>query len=117
MATCCSSGPGKVDTGLIDDRIGSFTLDMFSGRVGESFLIRSGDGGGLATQLIEATPVGEPARAGGRAPFSLVFRGRPDVVLPQRIYPIEHNDLGAFELFLVPIGPDEAGMRYEAVFT
>jgi uncharacterized protein DUF6916 len=24
---------------------------------------------------------------------------------------------GAFELFLVPLGPDEAGMRYEAVFT
>jgi hypothetical protein len=33
--------------------------------------------------------------------------------LPQRIFRLEHAELGAFELFLVPIGPGE----YEAVFT
>jgi hypothetical protein len=46
-----------------------------------------------------------------------VFRGPQDVSLPQRIYRVEHAGIGAFEIFLVPIGPDEGGHRYEAVFT
>jgi len=33
--------------------------------------------------------------------------------LPQRIYRVEHERLGAIDLFLVPIASD----RYEAVFT
>jgi hypothetical protein len=52
-----------------------------------------------------------------REQFSLVFREPSGVVLPQMIYRVEHDELGAFELFLVPIGPDAEGMRYEAVFT
>jgi hypothetical protein len=46
-----------------------------------------------------------------------VFRGPAEVVLPQKIYPLEHEALGKLEIFLVPIGPDEAGMCYEAVFS
>jgi hypothetical protein len=38
-------------------------------------------------------------------------------VLPQRIYPFEHPDLGAFEVFIVPVGADPDGVRYEAVFS
>jgi hypothetical protein len=52
-----------------------------------------------------------------RQPFSLVFRAAKEVVLPQRIYQLEHDTMGTLELFLVPIGPDQEGMRYEAVFT
>jgi hypothetical protein len=37
-------------------------------------------------------------------------------VLPQATYPVEHDELGRMEIFLVPIGPDGSGMRYEAVF-
>ena len=33
------------------------------------------------------------------------------------MYRVEHEDIGSFEIFLVPIGPDEKGMKYEAVFT
>ncbi len=51
-----------------------------------------------------------------REPFSLVFLGPRDPVLPQRIYRLEHADLGALELFLVPVGRDGSGTRYEAAF-
>jgi hypothetical protein len=37
-------------------------------------------------------------------------------ILEQRTYEVEHQDMGLFALFLVPIGPDDEGMRYEAVF-
>ena len=37
--------------------------------------------------------------------------------LPQRIYRLEHAELGGLDLFLVPIGRDASGITYEAVFT
>jgi hypothetical protein len=51
-----------------------------------------------------------------KQPFTTLFRGPRNGILPQRIYKVEHDQLGTFELFLVPIGPDAQGMRYEAVF-
>ncbi|MBO0879454.1 MAG: hypothetical protein J2P17_03600 [Mycobacterium sp.] len=57
------------------------------------------------------------ARTQNGRPFSLVFRGPREPVMVQRIYRLDNDKLGSFELFLVPIGPDDHGMRYEAVFT
>ena len=50
--------------------------------------------------------------------FSLLFEGACEPVLPQQTYEFEHANVGAFDLFIVPLGPDKAGgcMRYEAVF-
>lgn len=48
--------------------------------------------------------------------FALVFRGPAGTPLEQRIYAVEHDGIGRFELFLVPLGPDAEGPRYEAVF-
>jgi hypothetical protein len=48
--------------------------------------------------------------------FSLRFRGDRRRVLPQRIYPMKHDSIGEFDLFLVPIGQDETGTFYEAAF-
>jgi hypothetical protein len=63
---------------------------------------------------VELVEVQEIAREpGGRAPFSLVFEGGPKPPLPQGIYAVQHDGLGAIEIFLVPIASD----RYEAVFT
>ena len=67
--------------------------------------------------LIEVKPL-TPAGAGvaREDPFSAVFRGGPGSPADQKIYTLENEDLGRMELFLVPIGPDEVGMRYEAIF-
>ena len=48
--------------------------------------------------------------------FSAVFRGALDSFLPQRTYALEHDALGSFELFIVPIRKDEEGFYYEAIF-
>jgi hypothetical protein len=78
---------------------------------GERFTIAPDDAPAFDAELVE---VDEIARGpGGRAPFSLVFEGGPTPPLLQRIHRVEHERLGAIEIFLVPIGPD----RYEAVFT
>jgi hypothetical protein len=46
-----------------------------------------------------------------------VFGGPAEQVLPQTTYRVEHDALGSFDLFLVPLQPDRGGARYEAVFT
>ena len=52
----------------------------------------------------------------GRTTFSLLFYGPTEPLLPQGTYRIEHPDLGNLDLFIVPLGPDNNGVRYEAVF-
>lgn len=49
-------------------------------------------------------------------PFTLIFRGPGNFALPQQIYSMNHAGLGELELFLVPVGPREGSMQYEAVF-
>jgi hypothetical protein len=58
------------------------------------------------------------AKPAGRPPFSIEFLGPVSTqYLPQHIYHLEHARLGALEVFLVPLGPEQGRMRYEAVFT
>lgn len=96
------------------------TYDQFAGRVGERFDVASGEGSSAPVVLIEATEGSEP---GGRGPegeerlqFSLVFRAPLSEVWPQGTYTLSHGELGELELFLVPIGADAEGVRYEAAF-
>jgi hypothetical protein len=70
----------------------------------------------LEAVLLAVDRAGARDPATGITPFSIVFRGPPEPVFPQRIYRVEHAALDAMDVFLVPIGPDEVGMRYEAVF-
>jgi hypothetical protein len=102
----------------------TFTRETFAPHLGEAFRLGLDGGGDLELTLIETTDLSRDGGTGSqaqgnpapRAPFSIVFRGPRGTLLPQRIYPLRHDRLGAFEVFLVPIGPDAAGMRFEAVF-
>jgi hypothetical protein len=48
--------------------------------------------------------------------FSITFRSAVDAFIPQGTYRFEHEKLGSFELFIVPVGKDDRGHSYEAVF-
>jgi len=48
--------------------------------------------------------------------FSVFFKGPADILMPQNVYPLEHEQLGTFDIFLVPVARDESGFAYEAVF-
>src|SRR6266403_1543804 len=47
---------------------------------------------------------------------SVLVQGTVSPVLPQRIGKMEHPRRGAFDLFLTPLGVNESGATYEAVF-
>lgn len=51
-----------------------------------------------------------------RTPFSLTLQAHDSENHGQQTYQLHHPDLGVLDLFLVPIGPGETGMRYEIVF-
>lgn len=69
-------------------------------------------------RLIEVTGLtkNKTGTADGRAPFSAVFCGPKGLHVPQGTYRFEHDRLGRVELFIVPIGPNDEGMCFEAVF-
>ena len=72
--------------------------------------------------LSEAHSVGELSSSqarelGKRLPFSLVFRGPADLLLPQGIHALRHPELGELSIFLVQLDQAADGSVFEAVFT
>ena len=96
----------------------TFTADTFTPRVGETFRFVVDEEWEMRARLTSVTPWGdETARARGRQPFTLLFHAPRESQVPQSIYRVENENMEPFELFLVPVGADGEGMRYEAVFT
>lgn len=96
----------------------TLTVAHFADHVGGRFRIRFAETEVLEAELVDATAFGSKNARGpsGRQPFSLELRGPRLPVLPQGTYLIENDLIGAYELFMVPIGPDDVGMRYQIIF-
>ena len=98
------------------------TLDSFTPLISQPFRLVLPDGTTLDAELESAREVPasgwQPAGSEqSRKPFSLVFLGRSQVVLPQSIYRLQNETLGELEIFIVPIGRKPEGIIYEAVFS
>ncbi|MBC8001047.1 MAG: hypothetical protein H7X97_00550 [Opitutaceae bacterium] len=91
---------------------------QFANLLHSKFRVHGGAAQPVEVELVEATPYETsrdtaPAQTGN---FSLTFAGPQHPFLPQRTYLFEHETLGSGDLFIVPIGQDKRGYRYEAVF-
>ncbi len=86
--------------------------EHFANRLNQNFRIRLND------QKIDAVlcEVSEFLVSPRQERFAIVFRTSNETLLPQGQTAFEHDEMGEFELFLVPIGRDEQGSYYEAVF-
>jgi hypothetical protein len=96
----------------------TFTAATFDERAGAAMAVAT-SGGVLAVELVEVRHLQRRSHPpdGVRAePFALTFAGPLDPQLTQGTYRVELDDLGAFELFLVPVGPQGDAMHYEATF-
>lgn len=91
----------------------ALTADAFASRVNSRFRLVTSPDAVMEVELIEFTAVSKSAH---HEAFSIVFQAPVEAPLEQRIYRLEHESMGAFELFLVPIGKSPEGVRYEAVF-
>jgi hypothetical protein len=65
---------------------------------------------------LELAEISELKQTQRNETFAIVFRGQSAPVLQQRIYRLEQEMMGEFDIFLVPIKKDAEGVYYEAVF-
>ncbi len=96
------------------------TAETFTPYVGSMFSVQLDAATTFPIELVSVVALSvhtAPNIPNPRMPFSLLFRGNHTPLLPQQIYHIVHDALGALDIFLVPIGPDQQGMQYEAIFT
>ena len=98
--------------------IGDATVETFTGREGQPFTIQFADARLELTLAEIVRPPGDWGRTDTREPFSLMFHGPAEHVLPQQVWPLDHEELGRLEVFLVPVElrADEGVSVYEAVF-
>jgi hypothetical protein len=94
----------------------NLTEGDFAKHVGSKFLVNL-DQQALELELVEVKSyLSSPTDQAGMERFSLFFRGPREIQLPQRSHVLNHESMGATEIFLVPIAVDDQGFRYEAVF-
>jgi hypothetical protein len=96
------------------------TVEAFAACIGTTFRVYPRGEKQIDLKLVEATGHGDRygwrPDSGQRQPFSLLLVGSSEALLPQSTYRMEHDRLGSFEMFIVPIGPVKEGMQYEAIF-
>jgi hypothetical protein len=90
-----------------------FTKEAFSENLNTKFRIPLQPSGVVELELTEVVSTISTPR---QEQFSILLRGPLNIYLPQMTYRMEHDRLGALDLFIVPVGKDEGGFRYEAVF-
>ena len=94
------------------------TLDDFLPRINQDFSIQLANGEHYIITLQHIEQFRKPNELSIRTPFSLLFiNPEKKSFLPQGTYQIQNSEMGLFDIFLVPIGPDSDHMRYEAIFS
>jgi hypothetical protein len=92
------------------------TEKEFSQHLHSKFQLEVG-GENLELELIEVKGyLPQANEQAGMERFSIFFDGPGGTRLPQNVYSLTHNQMGQFDIFLVPISGDRKGFRYEAVF-
>lgn len=92
--------------------IETFTEATFLELLNTRFQIHPEGADPIELELVGVTPLSSPRMV----QFSILFQGPGHVFLQQSIYPMAHDKLGEFKLFLVPVGKTQSGFQYEAVF-
>ena len=93
-----------------------YHFDDFNRCLNQPFILDLNDSSTCLLQLISVDKHPDSATVSDHQAFSVIFRGQDKPALEQQIYQIKHDTLGDMELFIVPVGPDDKGMCYEAVF-
>ena len=95
------------------------SLDHFRPLVGRVFRLPEVEGVELRLSIAAPLPIRKPTSptAGlSRAPFELIFLGPKAPILRQQIHRLDAEGLEPLEIFIVPIGPIEDTMGYQAIF-
>jgi hypothetical protein len=95
------------------------TEEEFSQHVNTRFRLNADTAEPVELELVEVRTYMNKDKAGergGMERFSVFFVGPLNPFLPQATYSLSHEKMGCFDIFLVPLGREEKGYSYEAVF-
>jgi len=95
------------------------TEEEFSQHVNTKFRLNADTAEPVELELVEVKTYvnkDKPGERGGMERFSVFFRGPLDAFLQQATYSLNHEKMGSFDIFLVPLAREEKGYSYEAVF-
>ena len=87
--------------------------EIFSRYLNTNFRIFLGESDTVEAEL---STVGERLLSPSQERFAIIFRGPREPLLNQGSYRFEHDEMGEFILFLVPLRQDEDGTFYEVCF-
>jgi len=91
----------------------SLTHEAFSQQLNSKFQVQLDENTNVEVELVAVSKVKLHPR---QEEFSVEFRGPLDAFLGQGAGNFRHDQMGEFELFIVPIRQDEQGFYYEAIF-
>lgn len=93
------------------------TEEEFSRHLNTSFAVSLDESQRVELKLVEVSGYRKNEEEHqGMERFSLYFEGPGDRPLPQDTYTLEHEQMGAQAIFLVPVAGGAEGYRYQAVF-
>jgi uncharacterized protein DUF6916 len=91
----------------------SLTHEEFSKHLNSKFKVDLDETTSVEVELVEISELKLYPR---QEEFAIVFRGPLDAFLGQGAGNFKHEQMGDFELFIVPIRQDAEGYYYEAIF-
>ena len=95
----------------------SLSLKSFSHHLNTAFTVMiEGDQTVMLTLTEVKSLGGQPAGDLTVESFSLIFEGPTSPMLAQSSFEFVHDHMGEFFIFIVPLGPRQGVMMYEAVF-
>jgi hypothetical protein len=89
------------------------SAEDFSKHLNTKFKVYYSDDNVFEAELVEVFELKTNANLES---FSLMFLLPVDFGFEQRVFKIEHPEIGTMELFIVPIRQVESKIRYEAIF-
>lgn len=91
----------------------SLTHEAFSQHVNTKFQVQVEENTDVELELTE---ISELKVYPQQEEFTILFRGPSDAFLGQGVRSFTHDQMGQFDLFIVPVRQDGEGFYYEAVF-
>jgi hypothetical protein len=94
--------------------------DDFKGAVGSRFIVAAvvDDATDQVFEVdLRLHAVSDLVQVGSTQTWSLEFRGPQEWTFEQGMASLDHARFGRLDLFIVPLGPRDGEMSYEAVFT
>jgi len=91
----------------------SLTHEAFTQNANTKFRVLLDENTTVELELVEVSELKLYPR---QEEFSVEFRGPSDMFLGQGVRDFSHEQMGQFELFIVPVNQDAQGFYYEAVF-